>query len=135
MDDSIPPGALLADCPPPLAAIAEELRAVVRAAVPDAVERVRTGWHLIGYDALDGRRRAYFAWVWPEQAHVHLGFVQGVHMADPERMLGGDAKLARWLTFSAGDHVDAARLVPLVREARRVALLPRVMREEARLVP
>ena len=134
MRDSIPPEALLADYPPPMVAIAQQLRDIVRDAIPDAVEAVRTGWRIIGYDAREGRRSAYFAWIWVEHVHVHLGFVHGVFMDDPTRALGGNAKLARWLTFRPGDPVDASRLEPLVREARRVALLPRALRAEARLI-
>ena len=35
-------------------------------AKPEGIERVRTGWRLIGYDLPVGRRTRYFAWVAPE---------------------------------------------------------------------
>ncbi len=134
MRDAMPPEAILSDYPPPMAALANDLRAAVRAAVPDVVERVRAGWRVIGYDAIDGRRKAYFAWIMVEFHHVHLGFVHGVFMHDPTGALGGDAKLARWLTFVAGDAIEPARLAPLIREARAVALLPRGIRGDVRRV-
>jgi hypothetical protein len=121
----MPTEALLDAYPPPMRAIAERLRRVVRRAVPDAVERVRTGWRLIGYDVPAGPRRlAYFCYVAPEVEHVHLGFEFGVFMSDPDRMLlgAGITRKVRWLTFRPGDPIDPAELAALVREGARVAL-------------
>lgn len=126
--DVIPPELLLDPYPEPHRAIANELRALVRKAVPEAIERVRPGWGLIGYDVPSGPRRTrYFAFVWPEPEHVHIGFEQGVLMDDPRGVLEGRGvtKQVRWLTFAPGSAVDAAVVLDLVREAARVALLSR----------
>lgn len=127
MVDSIPPEALLADFPPPTVEVVERLRAIVRVAIPDVVERVRPGWRLIGYDAPVGRRTRYVAWIFPERVHVHLGFVQGVLIDERERRLEGrgEAKNARWLTWLPGAPIDADEVTTLVREAVRVTTLPR----------
>ena len=129
--DDIPPEALLDDLPPPMRAIAERLREVVRMAVPDAIERVRVGWRLIGYDLPLGRKRAYFAFVAPETEHVHLGFEHGWAMRDPNRLLegAGITKQVRWLKFFDADDIDVERCVELIREAARVAAMPRGERE------
>lgn len=121
----MPPEALLADYPPPMRAIAASLRAIVRRAVPDVVERVRRGWRLIGYDVSAGPRRpAYFCYVALEVEHVHLGFEYGVFMSDPEGLLlgAGVTRKVRWLTFRAGDPIDERQIIDLVREGARVAL-------------
>lgn len=125
--DAMPPEALLADYPEPMAAIARRLRLVVRGALPDVTERVRTGWRIIGYDVPVGRGSVYFAWIWVQAEHVHLGFVHGVAMDDPERRLHGapGVKLARWITLIPGDPIDEPMLAALVREGARVATLPR----------
>ncbi|HEY3523983.1 MAG TPA: DUF1801 domain-containing protein [Candidatus Limnocylindrales bacterium] len=125
--NDLPPELLLAACAPPLRTIAEDLRVLVAAAEPGCIERVRGGWGVIGYDVPVGHRTRFFAWIWAQPEHVHLGFVHGVLMADPERVLGGVGvtKLARWLTFEPGDRVDAAIVLPLVHEAARVASLSR----------
>jgi hypothetical protein len=93
--------------------------------MPDAVEKVRWGWHVIGYDLKAGRRSVFFAWVMPQAEHVHLGFPYGVFMADPERQMDGAGitKRARWLTFEPGSRVDATGLGDLIREAARVSLM------------
>ncbi|HET8785995.1 MAG TPA: DUF1801 domain-containing protein [Candidatus Limnocylindrales bacterium] len=129
--DEIPPEALLEDFPPPMRAIAERLREVVRLAVPDAIERVRLGWHLIGYDVPLGGKRAYFAFVAPENEHVHLGFEHGWAMHDPNGLLegAGITKQVRWLKFFDADEIDVERCVELIQEAARVAAMPRGERE------
>jgi hypothetical protein len=122
---TIPPEALLAGYPDPMIDLAEELRLLVRRAVPEAIEAVRPGWRLIGYDLPIGRRTAFFAWIMPERHHVHLGFPKGVLLADPAGRLGGvrETKRARWLTLEAGEAVRAEIFEAFVREAARVAAL------------
>jgi hypothetical protein len=128
--ESIPPEAFLAGYAPPIMTLAERLRRVVRGAVPDAIERVRPGWRLIGYDLPLRRAGVFFAWVWPELEHVHLGFPHGVLMDDPRGELKGDriTKKARWLTYEPGDRIDERQARRLVEEAVRVALIPRSAR-------
>jgi hypothetical protein len=109
-------------------AIAEALRAIVRRVVPDAIEAVRPGWRLIGYDVPVGRRSVYFAYVAPEPIHVHLGFEHGIFMNDPEGRLEGaylNLRKVRYLTVRSIDEIDEAATLGLVREAVRVAVLPR----------
>lgn len=122
--DPLPPEALLAAYPPGHREIANALRRLVKRAVPAALERVRPGWGLIGYDVPVGRRTRYFAFVWPELEHVHLGFEHGVLMDDPDMLLhGGVTKRVRWLTLSSGDQIRDAEFRALVREAARVATM------------
>ncbi len=123
MSDSIPPEAFLAGYPEPMQAIARELCAIVRRTTPEAIERVRLGWRLIGFDLPVGRRPVYFCWVAPEPGHVHLGFVDGVAMRDLDRVMrgAGVTKKARWLTLRPGDPIDRAALASLVSEGARVA--------------
>ena len=128
MNDWLPPEALLAGYPASIQAAAAVLRGVVRTAVPDAIERVRPGWRLIGYDLPVGRRTRYFAWISPEPIHIHLGFEYGVWMADPERRLEGahlNLRKVRYLTFEPGDEIPEQMCVALTIEAARVAALPR----------
>ena len=127
-EDAIPPGAFLSSYPDGIRALAEQLRAVVRRAAPDAIERVRLGWRLIGYDIPVGRRTVYFAWVAPEPIHVHLGWQHGTFMSDPERMLEGAhlrLKKVRFTTFRPGDEIPEGPLVRFTEEAARLAAMSR----------
>jgi hypothetical protein len=125
--ESIPPELFLEGYAEDIRATANALRAVVRVAVPDAIERVRPGWSIIGYDLPIRRHGVYFAWVWPEAVHVHLGFQHGIFMDDPDRMLEGahlELKKVRYVTIEPGDPIPEAALVELTRQAADIAALP-----------
>ena len=128
MIDAIPPEAFLESYPDPIREAAERLRAIVRRAVPDAVERVRFGWRLIGYDVSVGRTSRYFAWISPEPIHIHLGFPQGVLIDDPQRRLEGAhlrLKNARYMTFTAAGQIPEREAAAFVCNAARIAELSR----------
>lgn len=127
--DDLSPAALLAPYPDEIRQTAERLRVVVRRAVPDAIEAVRQGWHLIGYSVPAGRRSAYFASVWPEPVHVHLGFEYGFLLDDPDGVLGGtELKQVRFFTFHRPDEIRVDLVVPFVRAAARLASVGRAER-------
>jgi hypothetical protein len=129
--ESIPPELLLEGYRPGIREIADRLRAVVRKAVPDAIERVRPGWRLIGYDIPFGNRTRYFAFVWPDPDHAHLGFEYGIWMADPDGHLrGAQLKLrkVRYVTYGPGDRIPESELVGFTREAARLATMSRAER-------
>ena len=95
-DDVFPPEAFLSAYPDEIRALAETLRGVVRRATPDAIERVRSGWRLIGYDLPVGRRTVYFAWVAPEPLHVHLGLAaRHLHGRSGSDARGGTPQVAQ----------------------------------------
>jgi hypothetical protein len=128
MHEPIPPELFLSGYPQDIRRVAERLCAVVRQAVPDAIERVRPGWRLIGYDVPVGKRTRYFAFVAPEGEHAHLGFEYGVWMADPEKLLRGahlDLRKVRFVTYEPGDPIPDAALVEYVRDAARLAVMSR----------
>jgi hypothetical protein len=119
----LPAEALLAGYPEAIADLADQVRSIVRAAVPTAIEAVRPGWRLIGYNVPIGRRAPYFAWIMVQLEHVHLGFPQGVLLGDPRAELEGVGitKRARWLTAQPGGDLAEERYLRFAREAARVA--------------
>ena len=121
--ETIPPEALLADFPPGHVAIVDRLRTFVTDAVPDVIERVRPRWRLIGYDLNRRQGTKFFAWIWPQLEHVHLGFPLGVVMTDPDGAMegAGITKQARWLTYDSPGGIDEAVARRLIEEAARVA--------------
>lgn len=122
----IPPDLFLSGYSPEIRDIAEWLRSVVFQAVPEAIERVRTGWRLIGYDVAVGRRTRYFAFVAPEPEHVHLGFEYGAWMADPDDLLRGahlNLKKVRFVTYASGEAIPTEALVRYTLEAAALAAL------------
>jgi hypothetical protein len=128
--DSLPPELFLEAYPPGIRRAINRLRAVVKRAVPDAIERVRPGWRLIGYDIPVGKRTRYFAFVWPEPEHAHMGWEHGIWMDDPDNILrGAHLKLrkVRYVTYEPGEAIPEATLVKYTRQAARLA---RMSREE-----
>jgi hypothetical protein len=126
--EPIPPELFLAGYPPDIQDVAERLCAIAKRAVPGAIERVRLGWRLIGYEVPAGKRTRYFAFVAPEVAHVHLGFEYGAWMTDPEDLLRGahlNLRKVRFVTYEPGDPMPEPALVAYTREAARLATMSR----------
>jgi hypothetical protein len=122
----IPPELFLSAYPADIRDMAERLRDLVHEAVPEAIERVRTGWRLIGYDVPVSRRTRYFAFVAPEPEHVHLGFEYGAWMTDPDALLLGahlSLKKVRFVTLRPGDTIPADVLLRYTREAAALAAM------------
>ena len=127
--ESIPPEALLADHSPEHRQLANALRELVLRTVPEAIEKVRPGWNVIGYDVPVGRSTRFFAWVWLQPEHVHLGFQNGVLIDDPNGLLQGRGitKKVRWLTMHRVDEIRP-EAEDLIREAARLATMSRAER-------
>jgi len=126
--DPIPPELFFEGYPPGICRATNRLRAVVKRAVPDAIERVRPGWRLIGYDVPVGKRTRYFAFVWPEPEHAHLGFEYGIWMDDPDNLLRGahlNLRKVRFVTYEPGEPIPESALVEYTRDAARLATMSR----------
>jgi hypothetical protein len=131
MTESIPIEAFLEPYPEPIRTAAERLRRLVRQAQPDAIERVRHGWRIIGYDVPVGRRTRYFGWIGPEPKHVHIGFEHGVLLPDPDQRLQGAhlrLKKVRYLTFTSPEQIDEREIATFIHDAVRIATLSRAER-------
>lgn len=127
--DAPSPEAFLEPYPDPIRDAATRLREIVRRTVPDAVEAVRPGWHLIGYSVPAGRRTPYFGFIAPEPIHVHLGFEYGMLLDDPEgELCGTELRQVRFFTFHHPDEVRERLVGRYIRDAARLAALTRAER-------
>ena len=89
--------AFLAPFPENIQAVAQQLRLLVRQAVPNLREAVYPGWKLIGYRQIDQERSRYFCFIAPLADEVRLGFEYGVLMDDPYELLRGTGTQVRYI--------------------------------------
>lgn len=85
---------LLADHPPELQAIEQALRAAIREAAPEAVERVDFGNQLIAFGWSMRMRDLLFAIIC-HRAHVNLQLADGAKLPDPTGIVEGTGKSIR----------------------------------------
>jgi hypothetical protein len=117
----IPPEAFLANYSLHVQAIANALRQLVKATVPEVQERVAVGWQLIGYRVPDGSRSRYFCFISPLATEARLGFEYGVLLSD-QAQLEGDGSQVRYVSVRSLDELNPTQLGSLIAEAAMVAL-------------
>ena len=133
--DELPVEVFLDSYPVHIRDAANELRTIIRRAVPNAIEAVKPGWRLIGYSIPigGGRRTRLFGGIGPEPKHCHLFLEYGRFVRDPEGLLEGAQlrlKQVRYLTFRSSDDVAAAPIVEIERLIREATVLAGMTREE-----
>ena len=129
----ITPEAFLAPFPPPIQQLAHRVRALIKKTLPESTEAVRLGWHVIGFYLPVGRRRVYTGFIIPHTEYVTLGFEYGLLLDDPDgRLLGAAEKLkqVRYLTFRRAGDLKPAVVVPYLRQAATLALMPNELRRQ-----
>ena len=102
---------LLAIYPEDITALANDLRPVIREAMPEAVEVAYPGWQAIGYrDPSAG----YVCGVFLFDDQVRLIFEHGNLLPDPEGVLEGKTKQTRHLTLRPGQSLPTKRIKQFV---------------------
>jgi hypothetical protein len=105
-------GELLRGLDPRRRKLVEAARRRIRLVVPTAVERLRPGWGLIGYNA-----PGYFAFVVPGPGDVRIGFERGVSLPEPAALLEGQGRQIRYVTIPSAARLRSAALAELLRVA------------------
>lgn len=101
---------------------AEELRSLIGEVIPDYEERVYEGWKLIGYRAKKGNKSFYFAFIYPADDNVALGFEYGIFLNDPNNLLAGSGNQVRQITFHKKNEINKKQIAPLIWEAALIAI-------------
>ena len=125
--DDQPAEFLLEGYPPAIRDTGRRLRALIFETVDGTVETVRTGWRWVAYSLPEKGRVRNFAWIGPERKHIHLGFENGVLLADPDRVLhGAEERLRkfRYFTFEPDIDIDETVLANFIRRAADLATMP-----------
>lgn len=95
--------------PPELQAIAEALRAEIKAADPDAFEEARVGDNAVSYGVGPRKMADGYAYLMPQKDRINLGFYQGASLPDPQGLLEGTGKALRHVKVRDLDELPALR--------------------------
>lgn len=83
--------------PQPLQEIVFELRNIIAAVAPDAVEVVRWGGLSYFHEGRGGIVSAGICQIGVEKDHVRLAFIHGAFLPDPRKLLHGTGKAKRYI--------------------------------------
>lgn len=122
------PKTFLKGYPPNIRAIAEQLRVLVRQAVPDAYEEVKLGWRLIGYRVSAGKGSAYICFIAPSQNAVELGFEYGALLDDPHQIINKKLKQVHSIVVRSPDEINAQHMTELIHQAAMIAIEKKEMK-------
>jgi len=95
-------------------AIAEELRKLIRAFMPEAIESGHPTWHSIGYRH---PKAGYVCGIFPHKDSVDLVFEFGILFSDPYKVLQGDGKQTRYIPVTNIEEINATAIKQLIDEA------------------
>ena len=98
---------LLALYPQNVAALANELRPIIRDAMPEAKELAYPGWQAIGYR---DPRAGYVCGIFVFEDHIRLIFERGNLLPDPDGILEGRTKQTRHITLQPEESVPLERI-------------------------
>lgn len=94
--------------------IAKKLRKLILETVPGVYETALPGWHAIGFRHPDG---GHFCAIFPYGESIKLYFEYGAQLNDPDKMLEGNTKQVRHITFKKITDIRENPLRRLVRQA------------------
>ena len=95
-------------------------RAAVKQTVPRATEKVYPGWRIIAFHCGAGRRGQFCA-VSPQRERVHLYFMRGTDLPDPQHLLEGTGKGMRHIKVTRAGQLKSAALKKLIRAAAAIS--------------
>ena len=110
----------LATYPAEIQSLVFQLRALVLAAFPGAIEQVDPPSRIIAYGIAYGTGRTYRGLVCaiaPYREHVNLMFARGVELSDPQHLLVGTGKRARHVKIQTSADLENPALLDLLNEA------------------
>jgi hypothetical protein len=97
----------LASYDPQVADLTLALREIVLEEAPEAIESIVKGYALaIGFSFTGKPMKDGFCHIVSYSSHVNLGFNRGAALADPNRVLAGNGKMIRHVTFRSQNELQ-----------------------------
>jgi len=110
------PGALLARCEAPVAAVAVAIRRRLLTLLPGVTEEADPAANLIGYAYGPGYKNLICTLILSRKG-VKLGFYRGALLPDSHLLLAGKGKVHRYVEIASPETADDPRLEELIRAA------------------
>jgi hypothetical protein len=108
------PDDIIKEYTPSVKKLVNQLRKLILNAVPEVYETALPGWHAIGFRHPDG---GHFCAVFPLQDSVKLYFEYGAYLKDLDKILEGNTKQVRYITFKKISDIQEKLLKKLVQQA------------------
>lgn len=102
---------------PPVLALADAARALIRSLDPAVVETARPGDGAVTFGLGPAKMRQGYAYLAPQKARLNLGFYHGADLPDPDGRLEGTGKGLRHVKLTDLPQLDAG-IGDLLRAAR-----------------
>ncbi len=112
-------------------ALSNHLRALVKQALPESSEQVKTGWKLIALYVPGRSKSVKFGFILPHADSVSFGFDWGVLLDDPDGvLLGADERLkqVRYLSYRSIRDLKTRTAMRFVNQAAELSSMPRSFR-------
>ena len=108
------PNSILAPFSPLVRQLSNDVRAMMQAEVPEAIERAYPGWNAIGFR---DKEAGYFCGLFPQADSVRLIFEFGAFLDDPSKILEGDQAQIRSYSVCKPADLKKPALRVMFREA------------------
>lgn len=104
---------------PHVRGVAEILREVILADMPDAVEVPREGDRAVSYGVGERKMSESHCYLQPQRDRVNLGFWHGTSLPDPDALLEGTGKALRHVKVRDEETARAGVVAALIAAARK----------------
>ena len=108
-------------------ALSNHLRHLVKRALPESSEQVKTGWKLIALYVPGRAKSVKFGFILPHADSVSFGFDWGVLLDDPDGvLLGADERLkqVRYLSYRSMRDVKTRTATRFLKQAAELSSMP-----------
>lgn len=99
--------------------IANALRSLLADIMPDITEVNWKTQHIAGYGVGEKKMSEHFCYIAPLKTHVNLGFMYGVDLDDPLKLMEGTGKVLRHIKIKSLDQVRDPAVRNLIKQASR----------------
>ena len=128
---TLSPNEFLKGFPADMQRLANDLRALARAALPDTIEDVKVGWQLIGLHLPGKSKLIYYGFIIPHKDSVTLGFQHGICLDAPAGLLlGAEEKLVqvRYISLRKPGDIKRKLFTELLKAAADISAMPKELR-------